>query len=159
MPTSFSRTSSDFHELRQRGSGNLGVNSPEAATLIGSADGKKGVPQAQYWRDPGKCIIILSTRSFQQNLALLNTPYKVNITHIAFLPAGSFVRARSNNGSLERVSTFNRLENPNMETHTDTYWVFINFTVDLSHIIDKNAFIQEVERERERGGFELNIFQ
>lgn len=44
---------------------------------------------------------------------------------------------------------FNRLENENMETHLDTYWMFINFTVDFRHIIDKNTFIQEVESERE----------
>lgn len=45
---------------------------------------------------------------------------------------------------------FNRLENENMGTRMDTYWMFINFIVDLRHIIDKNTFIQEEQRERER---------
>lgn len=39
---------------------------------------------------------------------------------------------------------FNRLQNHNMETRMDSYWMFINFTVDLCHIIDTNTFIQEV---------------
>lgn len=45
-----------------------------------------------------------------------------------------------------------------METHADAYWVFINFTVDLSHIIDKNTFIQEVERAW-GGGVQFHTFQ
>lgn len=33
-----------------------------------------------------------------------------------------------------------------METRLDTYWMFINFTVDFRHIIDKNTSIQEVHK-------------
>lgn len=32
-----------------------------------------------------------------------------------------------------------------METRLDTYWMFINFTVDLRHIIDKNTSIHKKE--------------
>lgn len=34
----------------------------------------------------------------------------------------------------------------------DSYWMFINFTVDLCHIIDKNTFIQDVHEKRGRAG-------